>query len=295
MIKKIKQILKVIINNFEEFFYIEKKQHYRNFYIKLPSFHLLPLYQRLHLRYDQFLPNLVNQMTVDNTVIDVGANCGDTLAGMVESNASLQYICIEPNELFYNLLNSNIELIKSKHQNLEVITVRGLVGKEITSASLSGSGGTKSADLDRGLIHSRTLDDIVAGIKTRKIGLLKSDVDGFDYDVLNSASDIVSKSKPIIFFECEYSFEYQRTGFVKTIEWLHSLDYQDWVIFDNFGEVVLRTKNIDQVIQLMNYVWRQNKNLTTRTIYYFDILVSSEKDLSLIDSALLSYLDAPFK
>jgi tRNA G46 methylase TrmB len=72
--------------------------------IHLPRYHKLPEYQQRHRQYDRFLPHLIKDLDHDDIVIDVGANCGDTLAGMVSKNPKLHYICIEPDNEFYSYL-----------------------------------------------------------------------------------------------------------------------------------------------------------------------------------------------
>ena len=48
----------------------------------LPKDHLLPHYQREHRLYDRFLPFVARALPAGTAAIDVGANCGDTLAAM---------------------------------------------------------------------------------------------------------------------------------------------------------------------------------------------------------------------
>lgn len=255
----------------------------------LPADHKLPLYQREHPRYDRFLPHLAKRLEGDGAIIDVGANCGDTLAGMVVENAKLKYICIEPDSDFHRRLLLNITHIKKFRPNLDVVTVKHLVGSSLANVSLEGVGGTKHAVVGKGTQTAIPLDEILKDITCPPVRLLKIDVDGFDYDVIDSARGLLLMQHPIIFFECQYDFEYQKIGFEKTIEWLSSIGYTDWTMFDNFGEVMLRAHDVRQVHHLMQYVWRQNTKAATRTIYYFDILVGTAKDMGFIGDTLDSY------
>lgn len=263
---------------------------YKDFSIQLPPNHLLPAYQHEHPKYDRFLPHLSKYIQPSDTVIDVGANVGDTLAGMVEQNGASSYICIEPDDLFYKHLQKNIERIKSSKKDLDVHTIKSLVGKSVSGVSLEGKGGTKHAVIsNEGSIKSKPLDELLSETAYTNIRILKTDVDGFDYDVLDSSASVIQKHKPIIFFEFQYDFEYQKNGYEKTLYSLESEGYCDWTIFDNFGEVVVRTKSLDVVIQLMRYVWNQNIGRATRTIYYYDVLVVQKKDSDLIDRVLADY------
>ena len=135
-----------------------------------------------------------------------------------------------------------------------------------------------------------TLDAIVADNDLTSIRLLKSDVDGFDYDVLDSASEVLSTQSPILFFECDFRDEAQRTGYFSTIGRLDRLGYSNWVAFDNYGEVVLQTTDCTDITQLLEYVWRQKQHRSTRTIYYFDVLASVELDAGLVSRVVSDYV-----
>ncbi len=260
---------------------------YKDFAIKLPANHLLPYYQQTCPKYDRFLPHLAKYVGASDSIVDIGANVGDSLAGMVEKNANSNYICIEPDDSFYKYLEENIGRIKKSIIDVKIKAIKALVGKNISNVSLEGKGGTKHAVTDNlGRIMSLPLDEIIPNCLVR---ILKSDVDGFDYDVLDASELVIQKHKPIIFFECQYDFVYQKNGYLETIKKLELAGYCDWTIFDNFGEVVVRTNDIDILSQLMNYVWQQNVGKTTRTIYYFDILCIQKKDSSLIDKVLSEY------
>ena len=261
---------------------------YKDFSIKLPSNHLLPEHQKKHPKYDRFLPHLAKYATAADTIVDIGANVGDTLAGMVEKNPSSNYICVEPDDSFYKHLEENIDRIKKSITGLKIQAIKALVGKNISNVSLDGKGGTKHAVIDNeGGIKSLPLDEMIPN--ALNVRILKSDVDGFDYDVIDSSMAVIEAHKPILFFECHYDFEYQKNGYLETLKKLESVGYCDWTVFDNFGEVVVRTNDISVLSQLMNYVWQQNVGNATRTIHYFDILSVQKTDSALIDKVLSAY------
>mgnify|MGYP001766022705 CR=1 FL=1 len=289
IIKKLEDILSIYLAKLKKKFNIKIQHAYKRFSIVLPADHKLPIYQLRHPRYDRFLPHLVKSIESNSIIIDVGANCGDTLAGMVVENSEAKYICIEPDTAFHHELLSNITRIKIAHPNLDVLTVKHLVGKSLSNVSLEGTGGTKHAVVGKGTDVAIPLDEILKGIPCPPVRLLKIDVDGFDYDVIDSAQALLFSQQPILFFECQYDFEYQKVGYKKTIQWLNSIGYTDWTLFDNFGEVMLRTNVIHQIFQLMEYIWRQNTQSATRTIFYYDILAGTRKDADLISEALNTY------
>jgi FkbM family methyltransferase len=262
---------------------------YKTFSILLPDGHLLPAHQKAHPKYDRFLPHLASFIPAGDAIIDIGANCGDTLAGMVEKNPLAKYICIEPDEQFFHYLGLNVLRMQDSLPSLDVQMVQSLVGLEVANAALVGSGGTKHAVIGQGEKSSRTLDAIVAEFPSHRIHLIKSDVDGFDYDVLNSAEGVLRASRPLIFFECQCDFEYQKAGYERTILRLIEAGYTHWLLFDNFGQLMLKTGAAEQIYQMLDYVWRQRQEASTRTMYYFDMLAYTDESAVLAAAAVASY------
>lgn len=266
------------------------KCKFTKFAIKLPAGHKLPEYQKAHPKYDRFLPHIAKFLNPSDVVIDIGANVGDTLAGMVDKNPVLHYICIEPDDSFYKYLLSNIELIKNTFSDLRVDTIKSLIGKNVTDVELKGVGGTKHATFTNSNgIQSISLDSIIENMNNPSVRLLKTDVDGYDYDVLDSSFSLLEDKKPIIFFECQYDQSFQIDGYKKTVTRLTELGYQDWTIFDNFGGVVLRTSDIGALFHLIDYVALQNSKGTSRTMYYLDVLAVVASDSVFIDKVLSEY------
>jgi FkbM family methyltransferase len=262
---------------------------YKSFAIELPENHRLPEYQERHPKYDRFLPHLAKYAGPADTIVDIGANVGDTLAGMAEQNPQPTYICIEPDDSFHGYLVKNAEQIKGSIGNLKVETIKALVGRNVSNVALVGERGTKHAVTGtQGGMKSSPLDELIA--PGHGVRILKSDVDGFDYDVLDSSMAIISRDGPMLFFECQYEHEHQLAAFRKTLIALEATGYRDWTLFDNFGEVLLRTADLGTVNQLLDYVWRQNTGSATRTIYYFDILAVRQPDSALIDRVLNEYV-----
>lgn len=296
---KIYSRLDRIIVFFKKAFGVDARLVFNNFTILLPADHLLCSYQKNHRLYDRFLPYLAKHLGDDDTVIDVGANCGDTLAAMLDQKPSLGFLCVEPDDCFYGYLKNNVDCISRVFKKTNLFLAKKLVGKSVKSASLVGAGGTKrsvtnemDSNVGSGTLLSSTLDELVAVHLScsSHVRLIKSDVDGFDYDVIDSAFNTIKNSAPLIYFECLCYTVNQKNGFEHTIEGLSGLGYNNWVVFDNFGEVVFRCSDYSIVCQLINYIWRQNLERSTRTIYYIDILAYVDDDSELVNEVVDGYL-----
>jgi len=257
--------------------------------IVLPPGHMLPFYQRRHPRYDRFLPHLARQLDADAGVIDVGANCGDTLAAMAAANPGLRYLCIEPDPTFDAYLQRNLQALHAVWPHLQVEVVRALVGLDVGPVSLEGTGGTKHAKPGGGSMTAATLDALLAQSRFGPVRLLKSDVDGFDHDVIASAGGLLEREAPLLFFECHFADAAQRQGYERLVPWLVGRGYQHWTVFDNFGEVLLASARPEQLSQLFEYVERQNRGRSTRTVHYFDVLAASGADAAFAARVVQSY------
>ena len=87
---------------------IKRKYLIGNSYLKLDYNSRLPDFKSSFLDYDRFLPHFVKYLPANSSVVDVGANVGDTLFEMVNANSNLEYICIEADGNFYKDLKINV-------------------------------------------------------------------------------------------------------------------------------------------------------------------------------------------
>ena len=71
----------------------------------------------------------------------------------------------------------------------------------------------------------------------------------------------IEKYKPILFFECLYEFEFQKEGYKNTIKNLISKGYKEWIIFDNYGEIITKTNSLEKIMDSIEYIWNQKYNL----------------------------------
>ncbi len=103
------------------------------------------------------------------------------------------------------------------------------------------------------------------------ISLLKVDVDGFDWDVIRSSFEVI-KHCPYIYFECEYQDNKQLKSYKDIFKELKIIGYSEFAFFDNFGQFILSTIDLTEIFKLLDYVKRQNHTLSSRTIFYYDVL-----------------------
>jgi FkbM family methyltransferase len=266
-----------------------------DFELLLPAEHLLPEYQAAHPLYDRFLTHLAAQLPAGAAVVDVGANCGDTLAALLGGQAALEVLCIEPDAGFFTYLAKNAESLQRQAPLARVHLVQAMVGTQPGALQLTGQGGTRKATPatpGQGMATQR-LDDIVAAQSpefSARLRLIKSDVDGWDHEVITSAFTLWQTQAPMLFFECQTDTDSQRQAYTQLLQRLFASRELTVYAFDNFGALMSRCHRAAPLVELIDYVWAQNQRRASRTVYYLDLLVCSAADLPLAERALASHL-----
>ena len=258
----------------------------------LPPEHSLPQYIRRHPQYDRFLPFLASYLPGDYSVIDVGANVGDTLVFMHSSAPHLTYLCVEPDRRYFKYLRKNIRENSHLCDSSSILIDNSFVSASELTGYLYGKNGTKSfvSSITKKLpTSSKTIDQLIVEHELNGPILLKSDVDGYDFDVIQSASSIVSIPSTILYFEAYCSTSSQLYSYHAAIDLLSSNRYEHFWIFDNLGSLMCATSSIDCVKSLLDYSYQGNN------VPYLDILGSTSENYKLLTSAVSAYSDHFFK
>jgi FkbM family methyltransferase len=278
----------ILVNTYEKLKTGKGKYQIGEYEINIPPNFALPDYQKIFKLYDRFLPVLAKNLPPNKTIIDVGANIGDTLAAVL-AHCTNPVVCIEPSDLFFPYLEENIRLLTQNDFN-RVKTFKRFVGTGLLSGELvhsaAGTATVKVADSSNEITHI-SLDELIE--QRYDIVLLKVDTDGFDFDVIQSADRICADSEPILFWENEILEDFQHTGFNKLYPWLSDRGYKYIYVFDNFGNLMIEECDFETLKNINAYIYSMKKNGCTRTLYYTDILAATEKYDVVVKKAVTEY------
>lgn len=269
--------------------------------LRLPVGHRLPFYQAKFPKYDKFLPFIAKRLTGGDAVIDIGANCGDTLASLVPQGPELKYYSVEPSDNYFKYLESNIETIRKSFPLVSITSTQCLVGGSGGRYTMAEKDGTATAvKIDNkevqtvnghNLLTKTSFDVLLKSVNVNsKLRLLKTDTDGSDWDVIDSGLEIIKETKPMIFFECDPQDDKDFSSYQSTFKSLFSLGYSRFYIFDNYGEYILSLQELNGLVDFMRYCFKQTK----RTIFYIDIMASIPVDAPLIEAAINEYNQTKF-
>jgi FkbM family methyltransferase len=274
-----------------------RRRGYRvgKFDLELTGDHALPKYQAQFSTYDRFLPVLAKQLTSQSTVVDVGANVGDTVASIASANPSLHFLAVEPDPVFSELLRNNITRMLSAEPGLAIEVVQALIADDLAIVGLEGGRGTSHAVVDdqsgkSAPFATMSLDDLLLPRKPEGVSLIKSDTDGFDWSVIDSGRSFFAEFRPMVYFECEVGKrgEYLEK-YSKALGMLLSNGYVDFHVFDNFGGYLGLFYDSECMKGLMRYVAAQNAGRIHRTLYYMDILAVAREHTSAAAKAVNSF------
>jgi FkbM family methyltransferase len=248
----------------------------RAYNLRLPLSHELPFYRRTFADYATNLGRVsfyVRQKYPDFTMIDVGANIGDSVA-IVRSYGDIPVLCLEGEPRFFRLLKENT-------RNLPAVEIEqtfiGAPGDQISS--IEANGGNAQVFLGQTLSRASicTLSEALERhprFATAK--LLKIDAEGFDCRIIASDANLLKKTKPILFFEyypkCAELIGQKAFPVFTT---LSSLGYSMILIYHNLGRyfISLTLDQQDALQDLHHYISDLGG--------YFDVVAFHKEDLEI--------------
>lgn len=268
---------------------LKHKAPYRidGFDVELSKDHNLPIFQKSYPMYDRFVPYLGeladihssyynNRRKDENSgvIIDIGANCGDTVAALIKHTKG-RVLCVEPVPEYYKLLGENVSNMPEEYRN-RIITLNAFVGNEEHNWSYETEHGTAhmvSTDTTQNgiLIYSLPHAMEVKKIDYFDIDLIKVDTDGYDADCIMSMGNELGIIDPPIFWENLIENEERKNSYDLLVEYLKKNGYESFCVFDNFGNFLIRTDS-EGVHSINDYINRFQKGFSGRSFYYVDIL-----------------------
>jgi FkbM family methyltransferase len=216
--------------------------------------------------------------------IDIGANVGDT-AAVIRESAEIPVLCIEGDPVVLPILRENVAGLGPG-----VVIEPSFVGPEGKAANLNladdlGRNASLVGAMDpEGSVKLRSLRAILADHpQFRGAKLLKTDAEGFDFDILRQSLEFVQQSKPAVFFEYNPHFRPDEPGAgLDTIEALVRVGYSDFFYYDNFGHFLLHcdASNSSMFSDLDGYLASNMRY--GPAVWFFDICALHQEDADLV-------------
>ncbi|MDB9447419.1 FkbM family methyltransferase [Anabaena sp. CS-542/02] len=241
--------------------------HIKDIPIILPPDHALPQYQNMFRLYDKFIGVLAKHLpNNEDLIVDIGANVGDTTALLLQYCKN-PILCIEADADFFSVLEYNLSNYRER-----ITCVNSFIsGKELKNVELVKNRGTaRAVESKETLIKSDSLQSILDNSQLGKCILLKTDTDGFDFEILLSSLSIIKENSPILFWENEISSLKDIEAVKDLLKELRSINYTKYIVIDNFGNPLIYEGTSEFIEQINEYLLN-NKYNKNQTFYYTDI------------------------
>lgn len=215
--------------------------------------HALPVYAGTYPLYDTALPSfasfLVQHQSRAITVVDVGANIGDTacLIAAVAGRDNVRFVCVEADDAYLPMLRHNTAQL-----NAELVeAIAGRRSGIVKLASSRSGAGTSAFVVDTRTEHRMvSLDDLNCG----HVDILKVDTDGFDLEVLSGASATLRKTDALFTeFSPKHLREYGKCEPKALIDHIRAQGFNAALAYDNFG-VPIGLLRDEALSAICNYV-----------------------------------------
>lgn len=247
---------------------------FRDRLLWMPFSHMLPYYSSVDPQYDTLLQRLASYIRESQgrvCGIDVGANIGDTILACALTSKD-QFLAIEPVPIFFAYLERNL----GDQPNVRLIQCACNSKDTVSSFQIDVSRGTaqiRETNAEKPSIAAARLDAIVqANPDFCKSNFLKIDTDGYDFEVIRGAKELIGSAKPAVLFECN-NFENQHfiDDVLEVFQLFAKAGYQNALVYDNAGYFLCRldpNQPASFSFYLLHKLAKQN--------YYFDILMLHE-------------------
>jgi FkbM family methyltransferase len=226
------------------------------------------------------LAGVVSRKYPGATIVDVGANIGDT-AAIIRGRCSSPIVCIEGDPALTATLTANAGSMPG------VTVIAAYLGDEPGSCLMSvDKGGWNSTlvPLASGpgvTVNFSTLDQLLGGDRSGAIKFVKIDVEGYERKILAGASRILREHRPVV------QFEHNRHALAGigggedgpgVFRFLAEAGYRRAMFWDDSGRFLLGTSlgDEDMIRDIHDYVAFSVHPLSR--IYYLDACVFHEDD-----------------
>lgn len=256
-------------------------------FLILPFSHNLPLYTKYYPYYSLNIgriAKIVKETYDDLTIIDVGANVGDSIA-IIKKEVDCPLFGLEADDYFFNILEKNCAFLPN------VYIEKAYLGDKMEHLKLKLQENRGTAHLCKDAVDYISITTLTKILETypdfSKSKLLKIDTDGFDCIILRGSLDYLIAAKPVIFFEYDPFFlSKQNDDGISIFNLLNSIGYKKGLVYDNFGEYMLPIDLTDLhlIEDIHNYISDRGGH------FYYDICVFHNEDIDLFEKFRLQEL-----
>ncbi len=223
-----------------------------------PLRNIIPLYPDYNYNLGRLLSYLEKD-TDSATLIDIGANIGDTVA-YVRNYTNCPVLCIDGNEKYFKKLQKNLSSDKNVEAVYAIVADEKERGKLVIHSNEANTGtpieGSGSAPV-------LSLPEILSKYpKFQKPTVIKTDTDGFDTIILRGCKTLLEKVTPVLFFEYDPHFiKANGDDPASFLDFLVNIGYSCFILYTNVGDLLCGvevSENKDLLYQITDFFSGRN-------------------------------------
>jgi FkbM family methyltransferase len=250
-----------------------------NYILECPGSHILLQTGDTQPLRDQavaFAAQYLGEKYPDSTMIDIGANIGDT-AALMASSCRNRLLLVEPSDYYFGLLQRNSTCWPNP-----TVLKKVLVGAE--SAAQLGVfhwGGT--AEFVQGEIaDAKVPTERLCNLTSEHVCFVKTDTDGYDFQLLLDGLPWLKQQRPGVLLEVAIRSISDSAVADELFTQLHEIGYAHFVVWDDAGWPIIAGATIDGVRQLNRYLQLIWTIPHTARIFNYDVLCLQSADADVL-------------
>ncbi len=259
-------------------------KHYVNYQLGksqliIPFSHALPYYRKQYAKYSQNIVDVsasVVKKYPQSSIIDIGANIGDTVA-LIRSEVDAPILCVEGEAEYFEVLAENAKQWSNVILEKTFVAIGDMKEKWVNN-QVGGTAHLTKVEDDSTLtqvVAFQSLNEILSRHPQirQSCRLVKVDTDGFDLGILNESLPELKRELPVLFFEYDPHYFLKLYDGLAILKRLMEAGYPYFVVYDNWGNYLL-SGNSEQtaLIEDVHHYYTQPNT------YYCDMVLLSEHD-----------------
>jgi len=255
------------------------------FELAAPSNHILFRLQETQPYRDLVIGILAGELAKKypgETLVDIGANIGDTAALMATYSGS-PLILVEASDFYCGFLRENA----ARFPNTTTIVQTFISANNREEGILRHAGGTARFEKVEGsgaFVNCRRLADVAGDAR-----LIKIDTDGFDMAILSASLDYLAQQRPCLVYENEVRDEDTLTAANQLLQNLYQGGYRSFALFDDSGLHIASTTDLQILYDLNAYLFAVSSWGTERGLNGYDVLAAPAGDEDVLAGVTAQY------
>jgi FkbM family methyltransferase len=153
----------------------------------------------------------------DGLAIDVGANIGSHAIPMAKAMRTGRVLAFEPNPFVFPRLIANLALNPDCNVDARAMAIGNRIGQvdlfipQPDAGNLGQASVVENSNFNKVAVPCTTLDSLLEDEKLGTVDVLKIDVEGFEWAVIEGARTMLARDHPLIVFEYNRD-QWERAG-----------------------------------------------------------------------------------